>query len=93
MICALSVKLSLRGGLIMFKAKRIDNGNIETVLAVDYNDTFHQTYFLVWSAAAWRWRPAHKYVPPNVDPGALNKINVRTEIAQAGDLIDEDTPF
>lgn len=77
----------------MFKAKRIDNGNIETVLAVDYNDTFHQTYFLVWSAGAWRWRPAHKYVPPNVDPGALNKINVRTEIAKAGDLIDEDTPF
>ena len=77
----------------MFKAKRIDNGNVETILAVDYNDTWHQTYFLVWSAGAWRWRPAHKYVPPNVNPGTLNKINVRTEIAQAGDLIDEDTPF
>lgn len=77
----------------MFKAKRIDNGNIETVLAVDYNDTFHQTYFLVWSAGAWRWRPAHKYVPPNINPGTLNAINVRTEIAAAGDLIDEDTPF
>lgn len=77
----------------MFKAKRIDNGNIETILAVDYNDTFHQTYFLVWSSGAWRWRPAHKYVPPNVDPRALNKIPVRTELTQAGDLIDEDTPF
>ena len=77
----------------MFKAKRIDNGNVETILAVDYNDTFHQTYFLVWSAGAWRWWPAHKYVPPNVNPGTLNGINVRTEIAAAGDLIDEDTPF
>ena len=38
-------------------------------------------------------RPAHKYVPPNINPGTLNAINVRTEIAKAGDLIDEDTPF
>lgn len=77
----------------MFKAKRIDTDTIETVLAVNYNDTWHQTYFLVWSAGAWRWRPAHKYVPPNVNPQAIPPINVRTEIKEIGDLIDEDTPF
>lgn len=64
----------------MFKAKRIDNGEVETILAVNYNDTFHQTYFLVWSANAWRWRPAHKYVPPNVIPEDIAPINIRTEI-------------
>ena len=74
----------------MFKAKRIDTGEIETVLAVDYNDTFHQTYFLVWKNG-WRWRPAHKYVPPNVSIESLDAINVRTTIAT--DLIDEDPPF
>ena len=68
----------------MFKAKRIDNGNIETILAVDYNDTWHQTYFLVWSAGAWRWRPAHKYVPPAVE---ISKYEI------AGDIIDDDPPF
>ena len=69
----------------MFKAKRIDNGEIETVLAVDYNDTFHQTYFLVWKDG-WRWRPAHKYVPPNVELEDLHRINVRTEIKQYGEI-------
>lgn len=77
----------------MFKAKRIDTGAVDTILAVDYNDTFHQTYFLVWSADAWRWRPAHKYVPPNVDPRAIAPINVRITQKAAGDLIDEDPPF
>ena len=75
----------------MFKAKRIDNGNVETILAVDYNDIFHQTYFLVWSAGAWRWRPAHKYVPPNIPLESLGPINLVTSIA--GDVVDEDTPF
>lgn len=74
----------------MFKAKRIDTGEVETILAVDYNDTFHQTYFLVWKDG-WRWRPAHKYVPPNVSVESLNAINVRTAIT--ADLIDEDPPF
>ena len=77
----------------MFKAKRIDTDEIETILAVDYFDTWHQTYFLTWSNKAWRWRPAHKYVPPNINPETLNAINVKTEIAAAGDLIDENTPF
>lgn len=76
----------------MFKAKRIDSGDIETVLAVDYNDTWHQTYFLVWSAGAWRWRPAHKYVPPLVNPQDIMDTNIR-EAIQSGDIIDEDTPF
>ena len=75
----------------MFKAKRIDTGIVETILAVDYNDTFHQTYFLVWAADAWRWRPAHKYVPPNVDPRAIAPINVRTTQKVTGDLIDENS--
>lgn len=63
----------------MFKAKRIDNDNIETVLAVDHNDTFQQTYFLIWKDG-WRWRPAHKYVPPSVDLSTLKGINIRTDI-------------
>ena len=65
----------------MFKAKRIDTGEIDTILSVNYNDTFHQTYFLIWKNG-WRWRPAHKYVPPNVDPQEIASINVRTEISE-----------
>lgn len=85
----------------MFKAKRIDTGEIETILAVDYYDAFHQTYFFVWSNNAWRWRPAHRYVPPNVNPEDVAPINVRTELKQEGipqpDLMTveakEETPF
>ena len=79
MIYVLNVKLNLKGGLIMFKAKRIDSGNIDMILAVDHNDTFQQTYFLIWKDG-WRWRPAHKYVPPSVDLSTLKGINIRTEI-------------
>ena len=75
----------------MFKVKRIDTGEIETVLAVDYFDAWHQTYFLVWSKGAWRWRPAHKYVPPNVPIESLGPVNLRTSIA--GDIVYEATPF
>jgi hypothetical protein len=53
----------------MFKAKRIDTGDIDIILAVDHDDTFHQTHFLIWKNG-WRWRPAAMYVPPNVE---LNK--------------------
>lgn len=63
----------------MFKAKRIDTGEIDTVLAVNYYDAFQQTYFLIWKDG-WRWRPAHKYVPPNVEPQNVAPINIRTEI-------------
>ena len=63
----------------MFKAKRIDTGEVETILAVDYSDLWHQTYFLTWSNDAWRWRPAHRYVPPNVNPKNIAPINIRTE--------------
>lgn len=66
----------------MFKVKRIDNGELETVLAVDYHDVLHQTYFLTWSNNAWRWRPAHKYVPPNVEPTDIAPINIRTQIGE-----------
>ena len=63
----------------MFKAKRIDNGDIDAILAVNYNDTFHQTYFLVWKDG-WRCRPAHKYVPPNINPEDVAPINIRIQI-------------
>ena len=64
----------------MFKAKRIDTGEIETILAVNYYDALQQTYFLVWANNGWRWRPAHKYVPPNVNIETIKQINIRTEI-------------
>ena len=70
----------------MFKAKRIDNEEIETILAVDYFDSFHQTYFLTWKDG-WRWRPAHKYVPPNVNPEDIAPINVRTTIKESNETI------
>ena len=57
----------------MFKAKRIDTGAIEVVLAVDYSDIFHQTYFLIWKDG-WRWRPAAMYVPPNVESNKEKEI-------------------
>lgn len=63
----------------MFKAKRIDNGEIELVLAVNYHDTFHQTYFLIWKDG-WRWRPANSYVPPNVDLDTPIQTRIPTEI-------------
>ena len=63
----------------MFKAKRIDTGDIELVLAVDYYDALQQTYFFVWDNG-WRWRPAHKYVPPSVNPEDIAPINIRTSI-------------
>ena len=66
----------------MFKVKRIDNGELETVLAVDYHDVLHQTYFLKWYNNAWRWRPEHKYVPPNVEPTDIAPINIRTQIGE-----------
>lgn len=51
----------------MFNAKRIDSGKIYQVLDVIFNDTFHTTHFLVWDNNGWRWRPADKFVPPNVE--------------------------
>lgn len=57
----------------MFKAKRIDTGDIDVVLAVDHDDTFHQTHFLIWKDG-WRWRPAAMYVPPNVEPNKEKEI-------------------
>lgn len=74
----------------MFKAKRIDSGAIETVLAVIHDDTFHQTYFFVWANNGWRWRPAHKYVPPNVNPDDIPEIK---KYKESSDYIDDDPPF
>lgn len=51
----------------MFKAKRIDTGEIYTVLDTYFDDMFHYTYFLVWDNNGWRWREACMFVPPNVE--------------------------
>lgn len=51
----------------MFKVKRIDSGKIYTVLDTYCEDTFHQTYFLIWENWGWRWRPADKFIPPAID--------------------------
>lgn len=53
----------------MFKARRIDTGEIQTILSVYHDYNFHQTYFFVWDNNGWRWRSAHKYVPPNYEEG------------------------
>ena len=68
----------------MFKAKRIDTNEIQTILDTFYDLEFHRTYFLVWSNNGWRWRPADKYVPPNVPISKLHQSN---------DIIDDDPPF
>lgn len=70
----------------MFKAKRIDTGEIQTVLSVCFNDCLTQTHFFVWDNNGWRWRPAKKYVPPNVDP-------VEAGLIETTDIIDDDSPF
>lgn len=51
----------------MFKVKKIDNNQIYTVLSVYCENTFHQTYFLIWENNGWRWRPADKFIPPALD--------------------------
>lgn len=58
----------------MFKAKRIDTGEIQTILSVYHDCNFHQTYFFVWDNDGWRWRPAHKYIPPNYKEENKNGI-------------------
>lgn len=51
----------------MFNAKRIDTGEIFQVLDTHFDELFHSTYFLVWDNGGWRWRPASKFIPPNVE--------------------------
>ena len=51
----------------MFNAKRIDTGEIFQVLDTHFDELFHSTYFLVWDNSGWRWRPASKFIPPNVE--------------------------
>lgn len=77
----------------MFKAKRIDTEEVQIVLSVFYDYDFHQTYFLVWDNNGWRWRPAHKYVPPGVDVKDVVPINVKTSLREVTDIIDDDPPF
>ena len=51
----------------MFRVKRINTGEILQVLDTHVDELFHLTYFLVWENDGWRWRPAHSFVPPNVE--------------------------
>ena len=51
----------------MFRAKRIDTGEIQQVLDTYFNNKYTLTYFLIWDKGKWRWRPASMYVPPNVE--------------------------
>lgn len=51
----------------MFKVKRKETGKIYTVLDTYFDSVFHFTYFLVWENNGWRWRPANKFIPPNVE--------------------------
>lgn len=74
----------------MFKVKRIDTGEIQTVLSVEFDNIFHQTHFLVWDNNGWRWRPATKYVPPNVNPNEIKSIK---KYKESTELIDDDPPF
>lgn len=67
----------------MFRAKRIDTGEIQTVLSVTFDDLLTQTHFFVWDKNGWRWRPAKMYVPPNVDPVEVGLIKT-TNIANDG---------
>lgn len=53
----------------MFKVKHINNKQIYQVLDTYFDETFHQTYFLIWDNDGWRWRPAANYVPPNYVKG------------------------
>lgn len=51
----------------MFNVKRIDTGKIYQVLDVYLDAMYNNTYFLIWDNNGWRWRPAEKFVPPNVE--------------------------
>lgn len=53
----------------MFKVKKIKTQEIVQVLDTYFDETFHQTYFLIWDNDGWRWRPAANYVPPNYVKG------------------------
>ena len=74
----------------MFKAKRIDTGEIQTILDVFYDEQYHMTYFFVWQNNGWRWRPATKYVPPNVD---ISKVENIKKYKESSEMIDDDPPF
>lgn len=74
----------------MFKAKRIDTGEVQIVLSTFFDPEYHMTYFLIWQNDGWRWRPATKYVPPNVD---INKCENIKKYKQSSEMIDDDPPF
>ena len=51
----------------MFKVKHKETNQIYQVLDVWFDEILHQTYFLIWDNNGWRWRPARKFVPPNME--------------------------
>lgn len=56
----------------MFKVKDKKTSEIKIVLDTYFDDMFHNTYFFMWDNNGWRWRPAHNFVPPNVEIGGEN---------------------
>ena len=51
----------------MFNVKRKDTGKIHQVLDAYLDDVTGTTFFLIWENDNWRWRPASRFVPPNVN--------------------------
>ena len=51
----------------MFKVKEIKTEKIIQVLDA-WCDEYGKTWFLIWYADGWRWRPADNYCPPNYIP-------------------------
>ena len=51
----------------MFNAKRKSTGEIHQILDVFTDNELNVTYFLIWENNDWRWRPASRFVPPNVN--------------------------
>lgn len=51
----------------MFNVKRKETRKIYQVLDTHVEPPFHYTYFLIWENDGWRWRPAHRFVPPNYE--------------------------
>ncbi len=53
----------------MFKARRKDTGEVFQVLDTWRDETFNETYFLIWDTRfnEWCWRNSRYFVPPNYE--------------------------
>lgn len=61
----------------MFKAKRRETNEIVVVLDSYFDLLSKGTWFLIWENNGWRWRPADRYVPPNVEVKDGQIVNLR----------------